>query len=117
MLNLGSTFEAGNPTRVQTPQQGDPMLSPSGRLLVTRVKGAERASVANGRDVVTAEQSGYALHLVSSERQGDDWNVELDVHLGKFRSTSFSGTSSYRAPADTPWSFTCATAPKKRSND
>jgi hypothetical protein len=77
MLNVGSTFEAGAPQRIGTPQQGDPMLSPSGRLLVTRVKGAEYAMVVGGRNVVSAEQSGYALQLVTTERQGDDWDVSL----------------------------------------
>ncbi|HWO12385.1 MAG TPA: hypothetical protein VNN80_22970, partial [Polyangiaceae bacterium] len=77
MLNLGSGFEPGTPARIQTPEQGDPMLSPSGRLLVTRIKGAERASVVDGKDVVTAEQSGYALHLLSSQQQGGEWDVQL----------------------------------------
>jgi len=77
MLNVGSTFEAGAPERIATPQQGDPMLSPSGRLLVTRVKGGEYPAVVDGEDVVSAEQSGYALHLVTTERQGDDYAVRL----------------------------------------
>jgi hypothetical protein len=77
MLNVGSTFEAGVPDRIDTPQQGDPMLSPSGRLLVTRVKGAEYRTVVDGEDVVSAEQSGYALHLVSTERQGEDYDMRL----------------------------------------
>ena len=77
MINLGSTFEAGSPTQVQTPQQGDPMLSPSGRLLVTRLKGAEYTMRVDGQEVVSAEQSGYALHLVSSQRQGDAYDVQL----------------------------------------
>src|SRR5690606_24306157 len=38
MVNRGSTFEPGPSARVAAPLQGDPMLSPSGRLLVTRVK-------------------------------------------------------------------------------
>ena len=77
MVNVGSTFEAGTPDRIVTPQQGDPMLSPSGRLLVTRVKGGEYPAVVDGEDVVSAEQSGYALHLVSTERRGDDYDMRL----------------------------------------
>jgi hypothetical protein len=78
MINQGSTFEAGAPTRVATPLQGDPMLSPSGRLLVTRIKGRERQTVVNGMTVVIAEQSGYALHLVSTSEKGGDWSAELE---------------------------------------
>lgn len=77
MLNMGASFEAAAAVHVPTPEQGDPMLSPSGRLLVTRVKGAEYSTVIDGQEVVSAEQSGYALHLVSSVRDGDDWNVQL----------------------------------------
>lgn len=77
MLNVGSTFEAGAPDRIETPQQGDPMLSPSGRLLVTRIKGGEYRTVVDGDDVVSAEQSGYALHLVTTERQGEGYDMRL----------------------------------------
>ena len=77
MINRGDGFEAAAPSRVATPLQGDPMLSPSGRLLVTRVKGAERTGRVGDRDVVTAEQSGYALHLLTTSRTGARWDVEL----------------------------------------
>jgi hypothetical protein len=77
MINQGDGFELGAPVRVATPLQGDPMLSPSGRLLVTRLKGAERTTTVNGSTVVTAEQSGYALHLVTTERQGSAWAARL----------------------------------------
>lgn len=68
MINQGNGFEAAAAARVQTPLQGDPMLSASGRLLVTRVKGQEEVIVVDGREIVTAEQSGYALHLLSTVR-------------------------------------------------
>jgi hypothetical protein len=77
MINRGGSFEAGEPTRVQTPLQGDPMLSPSGELMVTRLKGRERAAVVNGLDIVTADQSGYALHLLTTTQQGDGWTASL----------------------------------------
>lgn len=66
MINQGSGFESGTPIRVSTPRQGDPILSPSGRLLVTRIKGREVAGFIDGADVVTAEQSGYALYSLSA---------------------------------------------------
>jgi hypothetical protein len=70
MVNQGTTFEVGQPSRLGTPLQGDPMLSPSGRLLVTRLKGREYTTVVAGKRIVTAEQSGYALHLVSTTNVG-----------------------------------------------
>jgi hypothetical protein len=78
MLNQGSTFTFGSPVRLSTPLQGDPMLSPSGRLLVTRVKGQEQSRDIEGSAVVTAEQSGYALTLVSTSQAGSAWSASLD---------------------------------------
>ena len=78
MINQGNGFEAGTPVTVTTPLQGDPMLSPSGRLLITRLKGAERTVAVDGVNVVTAEQSGYALHLLSTTRDGDEWSASLE---------------------------------------
>ena len=78
MLNQGGRFEAGTPTRLPTPQQGDPMLSPSGRLLVTRIKGKERMTRVDGFDVVSAEQSGYALHSVTTTREEGGLSASLE---------------------------------------
>jgi hypothetical protein len=78
MLNQGARFEPGNPTRVSTPLQGDPMLSPSGQLLVTRIKGRELIQSVGGSEVVTAEQSGYALHRVTTTRSGASWSASLE---------------------------------------
>jgi hypothetical protein len=77
MLNQGATFEAGQPSRLGTPLQGDPMLSPSGRLLVTRLKGREYTTVVAGKKVVRAEQSGYALHLVTTANAGGALSASL----------------------------------------
>jgi hypothetical protein len=70
-INQGTGFATGTPARVKTPLAGDPMLSPSGRLLVTRLKGREYMTEVDGSSVVRAEQSGYALHLVSATENGD----------------------------------------------
>jgi hypothetical protein len=69
-VNQGTGFAPGAPRRVTTPLAGDPMLSPSGRLLVTRLKGREYTVLVNGSSVVRAEQSGYALQLVSATANG-----------------------------------------------
>jgi hypothetical protein len=78
MINQGTRFEPGAPVQVSTPLQGDPMLSPSGRLLITRVKGEERDVIVDGSDVVTAEQSGYALHLVTTAHTGSAYSASLE---------------------------------------
>lgn len=78
MINQGTRFEPGRPTRVDTPLQGDPMLSPSGQLLITRVKGREYRRVVMGDEIVTAEQSGYAIHKITTSRQGDGWTASVE---------------------------------------
>jgi hypothetical protein len=65
LVNQGNGFVPGIPARLTTPRQGDPMLSPSGRLLVLRAKGREYNTSVDGFDVVAAEQSGYALYAVT----------------------------------------------------
>ena len=94
MINQGNGFEAGAPVQVSTPLQGDPMLSPSGRLLITRVKGAETTVNVDGVDIVTAEQSGYALHLVSTVRDGADWSASLE-EVGRVCITGGKAVLSY----------------------
>jgi hypothetical protein len=78
MVNQGARFEPGTPARVLTPLQGDPMLSPSGQLLVTRIKGREILRQVNGEEVVTAQQSGFALHRVTTSRDGARWSASLE---------------------------------------
>jgi hypothetical protein len=75
LLNLGDGFDADASVRVSTPRQGDPMLSPSGRLLVTRIKGRELNLDDN---VIAAEQSGYALYKLDTERSGGNWQASLE---------------------------------------
>lgn len=77
VINRGSSFEPSEPVRVETPLQGDPMLSPSGRLLVTRIKGREIITQTDGVDIVSAQQSGYALHLVTTSQVDGRWTASL----------------------------------------
>ena len=62
MVNQGNGYTAGTSTRKELIRQGDPMLSPSGGLLVTRLKGQEVTT----DDLIAAEQSGYALYSVDT---------------------------------------------------
>ncbi len=75
LINLGDGFDADASVRVATPRQGDPMLSPSGRLLVTRIKGRELNLDDN---VIAAEQSGYALYKLNTARSGGNWQASLE---------------------------------------
>jgi hypothetical protein len=77
LINQGTGFVPGTPSRLATPLQGDPMLSPSGRLLITRLKGREYTTVVEGETVVMAEQSGYALSLVSTVRRNGVLSASL----------------------------------------
>ena len=71
LVNQGSgDFEAGSAVQIATPHMGDPMLSPSGGLLVMRVKGPEYTTNIGGQDVVTSAQSGYAIYGVDKSTSG-----------------------------------------------
>lgn len=89
MINQGGGFLAGSPIELPTPLQGDPMLSPSGKLLVTRVKGPEETRDIDGISVVTAVQSAYAIHLLTLADTNAGWTAsssdvaELCVTGGK----------------------------------
>jgi hypothetical protein len=65
MLNDGSKFTAGKSTTLTTPSQGDPVLSPSGELLITRVMGEE---VETEDGWFEATQAGYSLHKLTTQR-------------------------------------------------
>jgi hypothetical protein len=74
LANLGNGYEAQPSVRVPTPRQGDPMLSPSGNLLVTRIKGAE---LNIDEDLIAAEQAGYALYKLNKTQSGGNWSASL----------------------------------------
>lgn len=78
LRNAGGGFEPDAPIQVRLPLQGDPMLSPSGRLLVTRLKGKESTTREAGFDLVSAEQSGYALHTVSLQEVAGGWSASVE---------------------------------------
>jgi hypothetical protein len=91
----GGGFEHGASVYVATPFQGDPALSPSGRLLVTRTKGAEHFTKDAGLGpLVTADQSGYTFHRVRTARNGGTWSVSLE-RAGQVCLTGGKATFSY----------------------
>ncbi|MEY2931829.1 MAG: hypothetical protein RL033_2578 [Pseudomonadota bacterium] len=74
LINLGNGFDADAAVSVAVPRQGDPMLSASGQLLITRIKGKELSLEDN---VIAAEQAGYALYKVETTRNGGSWQASL----------------------------------------
>ncbi|MEY4547156.1 MAG: hypothetical protein RL685_3351, partial [Pseudomonadota bacterium] len=94
LLNTGNDFQVGNAVRLATPQMGDPMLSPSGRLLALRVKGPEFNTTVDGFDVVAAEQSGYALYAVDTAPASGQASARLR-DLGRICLTGSKPTFSY----------------------
>ncbi len=76
MLNEGHTFKAGTPTQLKTPQEGDPVLSPSGTLLLTRAKGEELEVDEFG--TVVAVQNGYRIYGVSTQQGAEGLSAKLE---------------------------------------
>ncbi|HEU4583110.1 MAG TPA: hypothetical protein VFS67_32845 [Polyangiaceae bacterium] len=68
MVATGTGYTPGTAVQVALPRQGDPMLSPSGTLLATRIKGRETTSA--DESVIAAEQAGYALYTLTKSASG-----------------------------------------------
>lgn len=68
MVDSGTGYTPGTAVQVALPRQGDPMLSPSGTLLTTRIKGRETAQADDS--VIAAEQAGYALYTLTKSASG-----------------------------------------------
>jgi hypothetical protein len=94
IINRGDGFEHQGTVSVATPFQGDPVLSPSGRLLVTRTKGAELFSKDPLGDYITSVQSGYSLYRVETARGANAWSVSLE-RAGQICMEGGKGTFSY----------------------
>jgi hypothetical protein len=90
LANLGNGYQAGTSVQVTTPRQGDPMLSPSGTLLVTRIKGQELST----DDAIRAEQAGYALYQVNKTQSGGTWSASLQ-DLGRICEQGGKATFSF----------------------
>ncbi len=63
MVYDGSTFDAVDAIAIPTPYEGDPVLSPSARLLITRVTGPQSV------------QNGYILRRVDATPSGGSFDV------------------------------------------
>ena len=71
LVNQGNgDFVAGAGVHIETPHMGDPMLSPSGGLMVMRVKGPDYSTMIEGSPVTTSSQSGYAIYAVDKSTSG-----------------------------------------------
>lgn len=65
MIHNGSTYEVGTLIEKSTPGEGDTVISPSARLLISRVAGAGGA------------QNGYIMRRVDATPSGDTYTIEI----------------------------------------
>jgi predicted small lipoprotein YifL len=65
MVHQGNGFEAGTPVDIASPFEGDTVISPSARLLVSRVAGPG------------GHQKGLRLRQVKTVREGDELRAEI----------------------------------------
>jgi hypothetical protein len=70
MIFNGTTYEQLPHTTGHLPFEGDGALSPSGRLLVSRLRGPDRGV-------------GYVIRKVETERVGDVYDVDVSQKLGE----------------------------------
>lgn len=69
MIFDGTTFAPRSPVIVDSPYEGDSVLSPSGRLVASRLAGPEGRSL------------GYVVRRVVTERFGDTYRVDTSERL------------------------------------
>jgi hypothetical protein len=91
LVNVGNGYQAQASVHIATPQQGDPMLSPSGRLMVMRIKGQE---LDRNENLIAAEQAGYAFYKVDKSQSGGNWSASLQ-DLGRLCVQGGKATFSY----------------------
>ncbi len=71
MVFTGSTYQQLPAVIVDSPYEGDSVLSPSTQLVVSRISGPEGASL------------GYSIRRVDTSRTGDNYNVNINTQLAR----------------------------------
>ncbi len=69
MLFNGTTYEPLSPVVVESPYEGDSVLSPSSRLVGSRLSGPDGKSL------------GYVIRRVNASRFGDSYRIDIDRTL------------------------------------
>jgi hypothetical protein len=80
LVNQGDHFTLAKATEIQTPHEGDPVLSPSGTLLINRVKGKEMQVEdpdSPGDFIFVSEQSGYTIHALTTQHAAQGLSASL----------------------------------------
>ena len=72
MIFNGTTYEQLPAKVVDSPYEGDSVLSPSGELVVSRLAGGE-----NGGPL------GYVIRRVVAERQGDNYDIDISKEVAR----------------------------------
>jgi hypothetical protein len=70
MVFGGSTYSQLPEVIVDSPYEGDSVLSPSGRVVISRLAGPEGSSL------------GYVLRRVNATRTGDNYRIDISQRLG-----------------------------------
>lgn len=66
IIHEGNRYRPRDEISIATPFEGDSVISPSGRLVISRTRGADGA------------QSGFVMRQVRATAAGDSYDVELD---------------------------------------
>ena len=72
MIFNGTTYEQQSSVIVDSPFEGDSVLSPSGRLVISRLAGGEQGS-----------SLGYVIREVVTNKVGDRYEINIDKVLAR----------------------------------
>lgn len=84
MLFNGQTYEQLKQVVVDSPFEGDSVLSPSGQLVISRIAGGE-----NGGPL------GYSIRRVETEKFGESYIINVDHQVATFCFSGAKGNISY----------------------
>jgi len=73
MINVGTHYEQLSASRVDSPFEGDSVLSPSGRLVISRLAGGENGGML-----------GYVVRKVETVKFEDNYKVSIDEVMGVY---------------------------------
>ncbi len=72
MVFDGSRYQQLPAVIVESPYEGDSVMSPSGSMVISRIAGPDGHSL------------GYSLRRVAATRAGDNYRINIDEQLGRF---------------------------------
>ena len=84
MIFNGQTYEQLKQVVVDSPFEGDSVLSPSGQLVISRIAGGEDGG-----------SLGYSIRKVATEKFGDSYIINVDQQVATFCFSGAKGNISY----------------------